>query len=82
MYFQLNVFEEDNSVGIVRVTNVDDCNKKFVNWDEEVRESWDDFHVLEEHELDNYSIDDFVTWHNDKWVSQIERIFVEIVQPS
>ena len=71
-YYQLtsNIGED---LGLIKVINLVD------DFDEEIRESWNDFHVLEEHELDNQSIDDFVRWHNENYLSQIKRIFVEII---
>ena len=45
----------------------------------EVAESWHEFHTLEEHELDSDNVDDFIEWHNENRVSQIERIILEIV---
>jgi hypothetical protein len=48
---------------------------------EEVEESWSEFNKDEEHELDSSSVDDFVEWHNENRLTQIERVFVAIVQP-
>ena len=31
-----------------------------------------------ESDLDNYNVDDFVSWHNENWVTQIKRVFVEV----
>ena len=48
---------------------------------EEIEESWTEFNKNEEHELDPSSVDDFVEWNNEGRVTQIERVFYEIVQP-
>lgn len=75
MYYQLNNSDTQESLGLIKAIKLVD------NLDEEIRDSWNDFHVLEEHdlELDNCDIDDFVQWHNENYVSQIERIFVEVI---
>ncbi|NCX44999.1 MAG: hypothetical protein EBW74_11295 [Betaproteobacteria bacterium] len=59
------------------------CNKTNVgdvaNFDEEVKESWIEFHDLEEHDLNRFDVDEFVDWHNENRVTQIERIFLEVI---
>lgn len=75
MYYQLTNSENNNRLGIVKVTNVGEV----ANFDEEVKESWVEFHDLEEHNLNNCDIDEFVDWHNENRVTQIERIFLEII---
>lgn len=75
MYYQLTNSENNNILGIVKVTNVGEV----ANFDEEVKESWVEFHDLEEHNLNNCDIDKFVDWHNENRVTQIERIFLEII---
>lgn len=75
MYYQLTNSENNNILGIVKVTNVGEV----ANFDEEVKESWVEFHDLEEHNLNNCDIDEFVDWHNENRVTQIERIFLEII---
>jgi len=46
---------------------------------EELIESWDDFNKLEEidSDLNSKSVSDFVAWHNEQWVSQIEEVCYE-----
>ena len=73
MYYQLTDSENGDELGIVKVTNVSDV----ANFDEEVKESWNEFHDLEEHDLDRFNVHQFVDWHNENRVTQIERIFLE-----
>jgi hypothetical protein len=75
MYYQLTDSDSGEDLGIVKVTNVGEV----ANFDEEVKESWNEFHVLEEHDLDNCDVDEFVDWNNENRVTQIERVFLEIL---
>jgi len=50
--------------------------------EDEIFEGWTDFNKLEETELNPQSVDDFVKWFNENYVTQIERIYIEFVQPS
>lgn len=72
MYYQLKDYDTSEDLGLIRVTNIGEVP----NFEEEVKESWNEFHLLEEHELDNSDVDEFVIWHNANRVTQIERIFV------
>jgi len=73
-YFELTDNEDFNTTLGLVFTNSDSESDI-----EEIKESWHDFHVLEEHELDPYDIDDFVEWHNENYVTQIERFYVTIL---
>ena len=73
MYYQLRDSDNGDELGIVKVTNVSEV----ANFDEEVKESWNEFHDLEEHDLDRFDVNEFVDWHNENRVTQIERIFLE-----
>ena len=75
MYYQLTDSDNGEDLGIIKVTNVGEV----ANFDEEVKESWNEFHVLEEHDLDNCDVDEFVDWNNENRVTQIERVFLEIL---
>lgn len=75
MYYQLTDSDTGEELGIVKVTNVGEAP----NFDDEVKESWNEFHVLEEHELDNCDVDEFVEWNNENRVTQIERVFLEVL---
>lgn len=78
LFFELRDYQSGDTCGIVRVTN----NEEKVVAEAEIDESWTEFNQLEEHELDSYNVDDFVKWHNEGRVTQIERIFLTIIQPS
>ena len=75
--FELRDYVSGDTCGIVRVTEVNKDNIP----EEEIKESWTEFNQVEEHELDSYNVDDFVKWHNEGRVTQIERVFVTIIQP-
>jgi len=78
MLFELRDLEGE-TCGLIRVTHIDPNNDP----KEEINESWEEFNVNEEHDfIDCTNVDDFVEWHNEGRVTQIERIFVEVVQPS
>jgi hypothetical protein len=74
MYYQLTDVEGEE-LGIVKVTNVTEAP----NFEEEVSESWNEFHHLEEHDLDINDVDEFVDWNNENRVTQIERIYLEVL---
>ena len=78
MLIELKDYLSSDTCGLINVTHID------TNIDplEEVEESWTEFNKLDEHELTFDDVDDFVEWHNEGRVTQIERVFVEIVQPS
>ena len=75
--FELRDYVSGDTCGIVRVTQVDENNDP----EEEIKESWTEFNQVEEHELDSYNVDDFVKWNNEGRVTQIERLFLTIIQP-
>jgi hypothetical protein len=87
MLFELRDYVSGDTCGIVRVTNFVegvaemDNDMNIIDPKEEIEESWTEFNQVEEHELDSYNVDDFVEWHNEGRVTQIERVFVEIIQP-
>ena len=77
LFFELRDYVSGDTCGIVRVTHIDKDNIP----EEEIKESWTEFNQVEEHELDSYNVDDFVKWHNEGRVTQIERVFVTTIQP-
>lgn len=74
MYYILTDVEGED-LGMIKVTNVTEVP----NFEEEVSESWNEFHRLEEHGLDVYDINEFVDWHNETHASQIERIYFGVL---
>ena len=52
-----------------------------VNDEEILREAWEDFNKLEETEGDHTSVDEFIIWFNEQYVTQIERLYLEFIQP-
>jgi hypothetical protein len=78
-FFELRDFISNDTCGLVKVIDAD-ANEQTVA-EEEIQESWTEFNKDEEHELDAGSVDDFIKWHNEGRVTQIERVFVTIIQP-
>lgn len=78
MLIELRDYVSGDSCGLIKVINTE-SNIEALN---EIEESWTEFNQLEEHDLDSYSVDEFVTWHNEGRVTQIERVFIDhIIQP-
>ena len=80
-YFQLHDTENEEIMGIVKVTNQIDCEVKGISHINEINESWADFNRYEESDNDHQDVDAFVEWNNEGRVTQIERIFLDICQP-
>ena len=78
-FFELRDFISNDTCGLIKVIDADP-NEQTVA-EEEIQESWTEFNKDEEHELDASSVDNFVKWHNEGRVTQIERVFVTIIQP-
>lgn len=82
MYYELLDYETSESLGIVKQSLAALTEHlSSIPFDEELQESWTDFNKLEEHELDNQSVDDFVEWYNENYNHQIERIFLTQIIP-
>ena len=88
MLIELRDYLSGDTCGLIKVINFvegvaemdDDMN--IIDPLAEVEESWTEFNKNEEHEfIDCASVDDFVKWHNEGRVTQIERVFVTIIQP-
>ena len=78
MLIELRDYDSGDTCGLITITHVDENNNPL----HEIEESWTEFNQLQEHELDSYSVDDFVSWHNEGRVTQIERVFIDrIIQP-
>ena len=73
--YQLHDSETEEILGTVLVTKTNEDGT------DDVHEAWEDFNKLEEHELDNEDIYHFVSWYNEGYVSQIEELELEFVQP-
>jgi hypothetical protein len=77
MIVQLSSSDDQEVLGLVRIANIGNGVTSDVAT-EEIEESWNIFHVQAEHDLDSSNIDDFVTWNNEKWWTQIERIYIDL----
>ena len=88
MLIELRDYLSGDTCGLIKVINFVegvaemDNDMNIIDPLEEVEESWTEFNKLDEHELAFDDVDDFVEWHNEGRVTQIERVFYEIVQPS
>jgi hypothetical protein len=79
-FFELRDYISGDTCGLIKVIDADP-NEQMVA-EEEIQESWAEFNKNEEDEfIDCGSVDDFVKWHNEGRVTQIERVFVTIIQP-
>ncbi len=80
--FQLRDFQSEDDLGLVRVTNVQECTEKDIDIEDEIFQSWDEFNRIDELGFDPMDVETFIGWHNENNVSQLKRIYVDIVQPS
>lgn len=64
-------------LGTVYVKETEDTESVY----DELFEAWTDFNKLEETDCDNESVDEFVVWFNENYVTQIERVFEESIHP-
>ena len=76
--YQLHDTETQEILGSVIVTH---DAPEIENASETLTEAWESFNKLEEHLGDNTNVDDFVGWFNDNYVTQIERLYLEFIQP-
>jgi hypothetical protein len=73
--YELHDFDTEENMGAVIILNENEGGSL-----EELTDGWEDFNKLEEHELDNTSVDDFVEWFNENYETQIERLTLEFIQ--
>ena len=78
--YQLHDTETEEILGtvIVKKTPLDG---KMNALPDEVHEGWVDFNQLQEHEEDHTNVDVFVEWFNKGYVTQIEVLDLDFVQP-
>jgi hypothetical protein len=90
MYFQINDCDGE-SLGIVRVTNMDELDESIIgdsDMDNHITKSFEKFQDTIQ-DVDNllddiinpYDLDEFSDFHNKNNKSQIERIYINIIQP-
>ena len=76
--FQLHDTDNQEVLGSVIITHsepeVEDAVKT-------LHDAWNDFNRLEETDCDPYDVDEFVVWFNENYVTQIERLYLEYIQP-
>jgi len=73
--YQLHDSETEEILGTVIVINTPEIGG------DEVHEGWTDFNKLQEHELDHTDVYAFVEWFNEGYVTQIEVLDLDFVQP-
>lgn len=77
--YQLHDTETEEILGSVII--LENEQQSTSECESELNEGWEAFNKLEEHELDNQNVDEFVEWFNENYVTQIERLFLEFIQP-
>jgi len=75
--FQLHDSETEEIIGTVTIVKEENNEGENELW-----EGWEDFNKSEEHELDRESIIDFIGWFNEGYLTQIEEVEMEFIQPS
>lgn len=78
-YFQAQQTLDEGEIDILERVEAA-LHKESQNYDDEIRESWEEFNKLEEHNKDPQNIDDFVEFNNKGRVTQIERILLQFIQ--
>jgi hypothetical protein len=78
MLYELRDYLTNDTCGLVSVVNTDEQ----VDAKAEIEENWGEFNQKELINDENCDVDKFVEFHNGKSLSQIERIFVEIISPN
>ena len=73
--YELRDFDTQENLGAVIILNENEGGSY-----EELTDGWEVFNKLEEHDLDNTSVDDFVEWFNENYVTQIERLTLGFIQ--
>lgn len=76
--YQLHDTETEEILGSVIIIPT---AKEVKSPEDELREGWVDFNRLEETEGDHTSVDEFIVWFNEQYVTQIERLYLEFIQP-
>jgi len=79
--FQLLDFEDELECGVVNVTNESKCTEIGIDPFTDIYESWSEYNKLQEHTFDSKDVDKFVEWNNENRVTQIERVYTEIIIP-
>jgi hypothetical protein len=77
MYYELKNQESKETLGLVKVTNLQECYVEKTNYKNEVEESWDTYNNLHT----TFKLEDFVLWHNQNKFTQLESFKVETIAP-
>ena len=73
--YQLHDTDTEEILGTVLVIKTPENNQ------DEVHEGWVDFNQLEEYEGDTTNVEEFVIWFNENYVTQIEILDLDFIQP-
>lgn len=76
--FQLHDTGTEEILGSVFITKAKE--EQFAS-EQELREGWEDFNKLEETECDYTNVDEFIVWFNENYETQIERLYLDYIQP-
>ena len=84
MYYSICDTDTKVELGIVHVLNPDEFVWKNPEGSilDEVTESWTDYNQCRAHDNDPYNVDEFIEWHNENCLSQLERILLEPIHPN
>ena len=73
--YQLYDSETEEILGTVLVIGIPEIGG------DEVHTGWVEYNKLEEHELNHKNVTEFVEWFNSQYVTQIEELEMDFVQP-
>ena len=76
--YQLHDYDNEEIIGTVIIVKEE---IEIAKGEDELWEGWEDFNKSQEHELDPESITDFVEWFNENYVTQIEELEMDFIQP-
>jgi len=73
--YQLHDSETEEILGTVFI------EKAGENASDEIFDGWETFNKLDEHELDNQDVNEFVEWFNKNYVTKLGIINMDFIQP-
>ena len=80
--YELHDTETEENLGSVVIIKRQTAKaEKIISSEEALTEGWEHFNKLEETEGDHTDVDGFVEWFNTQYVTQIDRLYLEFIQP-
>ena len=74
--YQLHDSETQELMGSVIITHRESSEAEAIK---DLHDGWHDFNTLEETEDDHTDVDTFVQWFNEGYVTQIDRLWLEVL---